>query len=130
MSYEPTNWKTGDVVTSAKLNKLEQGVAGVQDIFVVTLTGDEEHPVPDKTFQEVLSAINEGSIVLMKRGGSIVYRVSSIESDGNEVSAIVFAGPPIHADSILQIFMARYYTEDGTDGLEFWGFSINVDANG
>lgn len=28
MSYEPTNWKTGDVVTSQKLNKLEQGVAG------------------------------------------------------------------------------------------------------
>lgn len=27
MSYEPTNWKTGDVVTSAKLNKLENGVA-------------------------------------------------------------------------------------------------------
>ena len=28
MSYEPTNWKSGDVVTSAKLNKLEQGVSG------------------------------------------------------------------------------------------------------
>lgn len=27
MSYTPTNWKTGDVVTSSKLNKLENGVA-------------------------------------------------------------------------------------------------------
>ena len=27
MSYEPTNWKDGDLVTSAKLNKLEQGIA-------------------------------------------------------------------------------------------------------
>ena len=28
MSYEPTVWKTGDIVSSAKLNKLEEGVAG------------------------------------------------------------------------------------------------------
>ena len=27
MSYEPTNWQSGDVVTSAKLNKIEQGIA-------------------------------------------------------------------------------------------------------
>lgn len=27
MAYEPTNWKAGDVVTSAKLNKLERAVA-------------------------------------------------------------------------------------------------------
>ena len=27
MSYEPTNWKDGDLVTSAKLNKMEQGIA-------------------------------------------------------------------------------------------------------
>lgn len=27
MSYEPTNWKAGDTVTSAKLNKLENGLA-------------------------------------------------------------------------------------------------------
>ncbi len=27
MSYEPTNWKTGDVITAEKLNKLEDGVA-------------------------------------------------------------------------------------------------------
>lgn len=27
MNYEPTVWKDGDLVTSAKLNKLEQGVA-------------------------------------------------------------------------------------------------------
>jgi len=27
MSYEPTNWKSGDTITSAKLNKIEQGIA-------------------------------------------------------------------------------------------------------
>ena len=27
MSYTPTEWKSGDVITSEKLNNLEQGVA-------------------------------------------------------------------------------------------------------
>lgn len=26
MAYEPTNWQAGDTITSARLNKLEQGV--------------------------------------------------------------------------------------------------------
>ena len=41
MSYEPTNWKTGDVVTSAKLNKLENAVAngGVKMFTVSDIPG-------------------------------------------------------------------------------------------
>ena len=27
MSYTPTNWQSGDIITSAKLNKMEQGIA-------------------------------------------------------------------------------------------------------
>lgn len=55
MSYEPTNWKTGDVVTSAKLNKLEQGVAdaGVSGILIVH---DTEGTL-DKTYAEIKAAL-------------------------------------------------------------------------
>lgn len=28
MSYNPTEWTTGDVITAQKLNKMEQGIAG------------------------------------------------------------------------------------------------------
>lgn len=35
MSYNPTNWSDGDLVTSAKLNKIEQGIADIQGIKVV-----------------------------------------------------------------------------------------------
>lgn len=35
MSYTPTTWSKGDVVTSAKLNKLEQGVAAADGIFYI-----------------------------------------------------------------------------------------------
>lgn len=30
MSYDPTEWKTGDTITAEKMNKLEQGVANEQ----------------------------------------------------------------------------------------------------
>lgn len=36
MAYEPTIWQAGDTITSAKLNKLEQGVAeGGGGVFIV-----------------------------------------------------------------------------------------------
>lgn len=41
MAYEPTNWKAGDVVTSAKLNKMEQGIAASGGIRIVHLTINE-----------------------------------------------------------------------------------------
>ena len=51
MSYEPTNWKDGDLVTSAKLNKIEQGIAAGG----VLITHDEDGTL-DKTWQEIYDA--------------------------------------------------------------------------
>lgn len=67
MAYEPTQWKTGDVVTSAKLNKLEQGVAGAggDGALVVNIFYDEDTVkfVADKTVNEILTAVNAGVFV-------------------------------------------------------------------
>lgn len=43
MSYTPTTWAAGDTVTSAKLNKIEQGITNIQGIKVIqaTITEDE-----------------------------------------------------------------------------------------
>lgn len=44
MAYEPTVWQAGDTITSARLNKLEQGVAeGGGGVLVIeaTVTKDE-----------------------------------------------------------------------------------------
>lgn len=41
MSYTPTNWKAGDIVTSAKLNKIEQGIAASGGIRIVHWTMDD-----------------------------------------------------------------------------------------
>ena len=57
--YEPTEWKKGDVVTSAKLNKLEQGVAnaGVLIANVIVTGEDPDLTITlDKTWQEIADA--------------------------------------------------------------------------
>lgn len=39
MSYTPTNWKAGDTVTSAKLNKIEQGIASAGGANILVANG-------------------------------------------------------------------------------------------
>lgn len=69
MSYTPTEWKSGDVVTSAKLNKLEQGVAA-GGAYIVTITGmpDEDTGdtvyTSDHTVSEIMAAAEAGQIVM------------------------------------------------------------------
>ena len=53
MSYEPTVWKDGDLVTSAKLNKLEQGVANGGGVLVVHA---DDNGKLDRTWQEIYDA--------------------------------------------------------------------------
>lgn len=50
--YVKQNWQTGDVVTSAKLNHMEDGIAG-GGVLVVTSDGT----ALDKTWQEIHDAM-------------------------------------------------------------------------
>ena len=61
MSYTPTTWASGDVITAEKLNKLENGVANnSNDYLYVTLTrtesGGELVYTADKTAAEIYAA--------------------------------------------------------------------------
>ena len=51
MSYQPTNWSRGDVITSAKLNKIEQGIASGGVLVATDIEG-----TLDKTWQEIHDA--------------------------------------------------------------------------
>lgn len=90
MSYTPTNWSAGDTVTSAKLNKMEQGIAnaGGANILVAHCTMSEEgspvsgtrtlssNSVPDATLDVTLRQIMDAdfTIVQMDYGeDGIVY---------------------------------------------------------
>lgn len=63
MSYEPTVWKTGDVVTSAKLNKLEQGVAS-GGLVVTGIDPVYQSGTLNKTWQEIFDAVSSGRFVV------------------------------------------------------------------
>ena len=70
MSYTPTNWKDGDVITSQRLNKIENGISeSTQDLFfiikVIEPQNSESLPYLDKTFSEIESALENGKILLV-----------------------------------------------------------------
>lgn len=69
MSYTPTVWATGDVVTAEKLNKLEQGVAsagggsgGGGNVLLVNC--DLQTMTLDKTWQEIQTAMATSVVVI------------------------------------------------------------------
>lgn len=67
MAYNPTNWKTGDVVTSAKLNNIEAGVSTAQVINVAM--GEAE--IGGETVSNAILA-TPTDIGTWMRGGHIV----------------------------------------------------------
>lgn len=85
MNYEPTQWKAGDTVTSAKLNKMEQGIAnggGIQIIHV------DENDTLDKTWQEIHDG-GLGVIIIETLSGALVYEPIIQISNTNNFFAIV-----------------------------------------
>lgn len=42
MAYEPTQWRSGDTITSERLNKMEQGIAGSGDVYVLHTTYNDD----------------------------------------------------------------------------------------
>lgn len=58
MNYQPTNWRTGDVITQEKLNKLEHRV------FVVEC---DANGVLNKTWQEIYNARNAGNLCIIQK---------------------------------------------------------------
>lgn len=55
MSYNPTTWNTGDIVTSEKLNKMEQGIANA-GVLVCHVVEENETTRLDHTWQEIVDA--------------------------------------------------------------------------
>ena len=69
MAYTPTQWSPGDSITSAKLNKIENGIADNNGgIFWVTVTvneGKTNSYTLNKTVREIIEA-GESKIVVLK----------------------------------------------------------------
>lgn len=70
MSYVPTNWATGDVITAEKLNNIENGIVdsgkAVFVITVVTLNSNQHSFTFDKTFTEIKTAFASGKHLILR----------------------------------------------------------------
>lgn len=63
MAYTPNTWATGDTITAAKLNNMENGIANAGSAVIVTDTGG----TLDKTFAEIYDLIHSGTPCYIKR---------------------------------------------------------------
>lgn len=71
MSYTKQTWANGDIITSEKLNHMEDGIgsSGVAEILIDHITFDEDDkPVHtlDKTVEELLTGLEAGTIYFLK----------------------------------------------------------------
>lgn len=74
MSYTPINWQTGDQITAAKLNAMDQGIANAG-----VLTVHSTNNTLDKTWQE----INDSPFsVLLSDDGFFLF-MGAFEEDGD-----------------------------------------------
>lgn len=62
MSYTPTDWKTGDVITAEKLNNIEGGLS--RQNMVIPIQFDEDNGVSYITKASVLAVAEAGPTVI------------------------------------------------------------------
>lgn len=73
MAYTPTEWKKGDIVSSAKLNKMEEGIANAGPLVVTLIpSGSMENLTltTDKTTAEIFTALPMAYFVVSLKEGS------------------------------------------------------------
>lgn len=114
MSYEPTEWRTGDIISSEKLNKLEEGVASASSgggIYYVNVVGGS---TLDKNFSEINSAYRRGEypiiVVYGEDGGLFEASLMPVIAIANAGGYMVMCYDLVHSASMA--FTAD--TETGT----------------
>lgn len=93
MSYTPNTWKSGDVVTSAKLNNIEQGIANIgSGVLLVTATETDTATVLDRTWQEIAEADFAVIILDSPMFGKLFEHVLLVSSFGGEYAVKALNG--------------------------------------
>ena len=67
MAYTKNTWQTGDIVSSAKLNHMEDGIANSENVFIVGGVSVDGNGDPngtlDKTWQEIYDALQSKVVI-------------------------------------------------------------------
>lgn len=82
MAYVKTTWETGDVITAAKLNNIEDGIAAIKGVMPITISGDETATL-SATWQQINDAIGSMTpvFVFAPEYNSMSYMVVFAEYD-------------------------------------------------
>ena len=102
MSYEPTTWKSGDTVTSAKLNKIEQGIANAGGGGAFVVSADIGTGTLDKTWQEVIDASLTTTVILVivaTENSVVVYNLGQASAGDSYGLTFFNASTQIHASA-------------------------------
>lgn len=87
MSYIPTEWHDGDVVTAEKLNKIEDALANVTGGGLTihwTINEDEGAIIADKTARQVIEAMQTTGMVFSVMPESYAHVIDPDESEHDE----------------------------------------------
>lgn len=70
MAYEPTVWRDGDTITTARLNKLEQGVAEGGGTLIANIDFADPTDITsitvDKNATDVMAAMQAGMVIFCR----------------------------------------------------------------
>lgn len=82
MSYTPTNWQTGDVITAEKLNKMEGGIAAGSATGLITSSDDFQ--TIDQSYNDIVAMVEAGLIPHYGIYGQMYYlnEVQEIDQTG------------------------------------------------
>ena len=125
MSYTPTVWRTGDKVTSAKLNKLEQGVANA---------GSDIEIEVDSTLTQQGKAADAKAV-----GDALANKVDAVtgkglstndytDSDKNKLDGIASGATNVEIDTTLSITGKAADAKAVGDALANIDVDVDVDA--
>ncbi len=139
MSYTPTNWQTGDIITAPKLNNMETGIvnasSGGDVIAVLAFTYND-------TTHEVTASMTPDEVRAARGAGKIVLATSSTTGYSSGQMFCGYLKNIPYTDRLVAVFPSGYQTGTGQSYVEFddgwyrtsaWTFDVSaaasVDAN-
>ena len=131
MSYEPTVWKTGDIVSSEKLNKLENGVAGAGSgsgpniVFVNISYTDGPGVAADLTVSQIIEACKSPNTVVIGKFVTVYAYVSEWFEDPDNVSYVDFIYHVFDVTNKLKVTKLRF-NDDGTTERNSYNVSLTA----
>ena len=119
MSYIPTEWKNGDIITADKLNKIENGISNAGGgTGILFATVDLSTASLDKTWQEIAST--NVTYIIMGDGVTTMKLpvVDTVAADNNTyyvlaIGAAEVTGEGDEPEFQLQLFVFKATSADG-----------------